>query len=113
MPGLPPATPGDASVAGDVHGRSRRRQWGCHHVQVWRNHRARGRRPRAGGPVTLELRLTVGELGFAVGVVATMRRALELLRTELGVHDDAGARAVLAASSHSLVARQLATWGDG
>jgi hypothetical protein len=63
--------------------------------------------------VTLELRLTVGELGFAVGVVATMRRALELLRTELGVHDDAGARAVLAASSHSLVARQLATWGDG
>ncbi len=60
----------------------------------------------------MELRLTVGELGFAVGVVATLGRALELIRAELGVTDDSGARAVLAASSHSLVARQLATRRD-
>lgn len=60
----------------------------------------------------LDLRLTVGELGFAVGVVATMGRALEFVRSELGVDDDTGARAVLAASSHSLVARQLATRGE-
>jgi hypothetical protein len=63
--------------------------------------------------VTFELRLTVAELGFAVGVVATTTRALELVRAELGVVDDTSARAMLTASSHSLVARQLATRGDG
>jgi hypothetical protein len=61
----------------------------------------------------MELRVTVGELGFAVGVVATQRRGLELVRKELGVDDDSWARAVLAASSHSLIARQLATRVEG
>jgi hypothetical protein len=59
-----------------------------------------------------ELRLTVGELGYAIGVVATLRRALDFLRNELGVFDENSARAVLAASSHSLVARGMATRGE-
>jgi hypothetical protein len=63
--------------------------------------------------MSAELRLTIGELGFAVAAVATLGRALELVRTELGVADDDCARAVLAASAHSLAARGLAARGDG
>jgi hypothetical protein len=55
-----------------------------------------------------ELRLTLGELGFAVGVASTLERGLNLVRGELGL-DENHARTTLAASGHSLVARELAT----
>jgi hypothetical protein len=55
-----------------------------------------------------EVRLAAGEIAFAVGVVSTLERALELVRVQLGVADPERARVALAASGQSLVARDLA-----
>jgi hypothetical protein len=59
-----------------------------------------------------DLRLTAGEIAFGVGVVSTLDRALEIVRTQLGIEDHERGRAVLAASGQSLVARELATQAD-
>lgn len=58
-----------------------------------------------------ELKVTVGELGFALGVVATARRGFDLVKDELGLPDDA-TQTVLAISGQSLLAHDLATHGD-
>jgi len=59
-----------------------------------------------------ELRLTVGEIAFAVGVVSTIDRALEIVREQLEVADPERAKMALAVSGQSLRARELATLPD-
>lgn len=58
-----------------------------------------------------DLRLTIGELGFAVGVASTLDRGLGLVRSQLGITSESEARTVLTTSGHSLVARELVASG--
>lgn len=57
----------------------------------------------------MELRLTVGEIAFAVGVVSTIDRALDIVGEQLGAREPERARMALAASGQSLLARELAS----
>jgi hypothetical protein len=59
-----------------------------------------------------ELRLTVGEIAFAVGVVSTIDRALDIVSVQLEAPEPERARMALAASGQSLLARELATRRD-
>lgn len=56
-----------------------------------------------------ELRLTVGEIAFAVGVVSTIDRALDIVRLQLDAPEPERAKMALAASGQSLLARELAS----
>lgn len=58
-----------------------------------------------------DIKVTVGELGFAVGLVATLRRGFELVKDELGLTDGA-TQTVLSVSGQSLIAHELATLAD-
>lgn len=62
--------------------------------------------------MTAELRLTVGEIAFAVGVVSTLDRALDIVRDQLAAPEPERAKMALAASGQSLLARELASRTD-
>jgi hypothetical protein len=59
--------------------------------------------------MTAELRLTVGEIAFAVGVVSTLDRALDIVGLQLDAPEPERAKMALAASGQSLLARELAS----
>lgn len=60
----------------------------------------------------MELRLTVGEIAFAVGVVSTIDRALGIVRDQLDAREPERAKMALAASGQSLLARELASYTE-